>query len=237
MQRSRNPKLSDMARTIMQQSVAIAKKQYIYIHHVRNLDPKLTEKRRIENAMTPMRARIVAETSRPKGPPPAAPIAKSQIAPQYTNSHPSSVFLELTRSFHWKPYTITSDSMERKPLRPWKQGHLNRDVTGQCRKARGEFVDAIKLVTDALRGCTRGGYACHSRMAIAEGWGREAAMAIARRSSAATKAKTHRAGRRPAGDWAAGPPAPGLTRERHGPGVLPPVRTWQREFESGRPRV
>ena len=44
-------------------------------------------------------------------------------------------------------------------------------------------------------------------------------MAIARRSSAATKAKTHRAGRRPAGAWAAGPAAPGLTRERDGPGV------------------
>lgn len=104
MQRSRNPKLSDIARTIMQQPVAIGKtNKYIYIHHVRNLDPKLTEKRRIENAMMPMRARIVADTSRPKGPPPAAPIAKSPIAPQYTNSHPSSVLLELTRSFHWKP--------------------------------------------------------------------------------------------------------------------------------------
>jgi len=163
MQRPRNPKLSDIARTIMQQSVANAKKQYIYIHHVRNLDPKLTEKRRIENAMTPMRARIVAETSRPKGPPPAAPIAKSQIAPQYPNSHPSSVFLELTRSFHSKPYTITSDSMERKPLRPCKQGHLNRDVTSQCRKTRGEFVDAIKLVKEALRGCT-------GRMRATAGW-------------------------------------------------------------------
>jgi hypothetical protein len=49
-------------------------------------DPELTENKRMENANTPMSARIVAKTSRPSGPPSA--ISKILRNPTKPNSHP-----------------------------------------------------------------------------------------------------------------------------------------------------
>ena len=106
-------------------------------HLGKTMDSELTENKRMENAKTPMSARIVAKTSRPSGPPSA--IAKSSgtahhqqnpthirvndPTPRHTNQGTTIPRTQKPPSWTKNPETKQSNK-GKKPLQRWKRAKM-----------------------------------------------------------------------------------------------------------------